>query len=815
MDLRAPFRDLQSDLKYALRRLIRTPTFTAVAVLTLGLGIGINTAVFSVVNGLLFQPLPYPDEAQLVHLFRTGQTSQSGPHTSVDFLSYEEHNDVFEHMVAFRENRPTLAEPGRPATSVSGMLATAQLFQTLGVAPLLGRGFTADDAKPGAHPVAVLSHRAWLDWGGGDRHVIGRTIQLNGEAVEVIGVMRGAVLERAVDLWQPLSLVTADERRNAGNGTLRILARLRDGVAVKQAESAMNGLARRLRQERSGRDSIDGIRLATLRDVSFGSARYLWGIFALAGLVLLVACVNLANLQLARTTSMLREFGIRVALGSSRSRLIRQCLVESLLVSVAGGALAVLVAVPSVTFLERILFANLPGMTFALDYRVLGFTFACAAVTALLFGAIPAWVVSRPGIDRALHTTTRGATEGGPQSRLRHALVVGEVALALLLLSVGAMFVDGLSRFVRSDPGWAVDGLLASRFTLDTPRYEDPGPRLAFFNELEARMVALPGVERTALALSLPVTSFGTWGMPVKIQGTTLPDVLGEEPTAYFDAVSSSYFDTLGMTVRDGRPFTPTDDDDHPPVVIVNEALARSFWPGESAIGRRISAGDNPDRPTWREIVGVVNDVEFPASLLAPVSPLQIYAPLYQYSQYARDGVSVAVRTSGPPGAAAPLLRSVLADIDPDLAARDTVSLRDSIDTALAGSSSLGSLLNAFGVFGLLLAVGGIYGVMSYSVARRTSEFGIRLALGAQKRDMLQLVLGQGLRLVVAGTILGLGGAAAAAHLLAAMIPELPAAPLGAVGGVTGALTIVTLIACYVPARRATSIASVQSLRLE
>jgi len=807
--------DVAADLQYAARRLRQSPTFTIVAVLTLALGIGINTAVFGVFNTLLFQPLPYPDAEQLVHLFRAGPQSQSGPHTSADFLDYQEQNDVFEQMVAFRADRPTLVEPGHPAASLSGMLATGDLFNALRISPLMGRGFTADDAEPGARPVAVLSHRFWIDRFGGDPDIIGREIQLNGEAVEITGVMREAVLERNIDLWQPLSLLTPEARRNAGNGTLRILARRRDGITVQQAEAGMTLLARRIWQARSGRDTVGGIRLATFREVSADSARNLWNIFGLAGLVLLIACVNLATLQLARTTSTLREFSIRLALGGGRSRLMRQSLIESLLVSLLGGALSLPLALWSVPFLERTLFSDLPGLHVVADYRVLGFTFACAAATTLLFGAVPAWFASRQNVTSTLMGTARGATEGRSQRRLRHGLVVGEIALALVLLSVGALFIEGLSRFVRIDPGWRVDGLLASRFTLDTSRYADADPRLAFFDQLETRMVALPEVQSTALALSLPITSFATWGMPVRIAGTPIPAVSGDGPSAYFDAVTSAYFDTLGMTLIEGRPFTPADDLDHPPVVVVNDAVARFFWPDQSAIGKRLSAGDGSGRPIWREIVGVVNDVDFPASLLEPVSRLQIYGPLYQYSRYARDGVSVLVRTSGPPEATAPAFRRVLADIDPDLLARNVRSVRDTIDGALAGSAHLGRLLGTFGVFGLVLAAGGVYGVMSYSVAQRTHEIGIRLAMGAQRRDVLGLVLGQGLRLILAGSLLGLLGVVAATQLLGAMIPELPAGPIRAVGGVTGVLTTVTWLACYLPARRAAGIDPVRSLRLE
>ena len=394
------------DLRYGVRMLRKHPGFTTVAVLSLALGIGANTAVFSVFNALLFRPLPYPDEEQLVHVFRTGQQSQSGPHNSADFLDYQAQNDVFEQMVAFRTYRPTIVEPGKPAESLSGMVATGELFHALGVSPVMGRGFTVEDAEPGAHPVVVLSRRAWLDRFGGDPDILGHQIQLNGEAVEIIGVMPEAVLQRSLDLWQPLSLLTSEARRNAGNGTLRILARLKDGTAPGEAEVAMTVLARRIWQARTGRDTVGGLRLATFREVSTESARNIWYVFALAGLALLLACVNLATLQLARTTSTLREFGIRAALGGARSRLIRQSLTEGLVISLLGGALAFPLARWGAMFLERALFSDLPDMNFALDYRVLGFTFACAVMTAVLFGAGPAWFASRPDV-RAVSTPLR------------------------------------------------------------------------------------------------------------------------------------------------------------------------------------------------------------------------------------------------------------------------------------------------------------------------------------------------------------------------------------------------------------------------
>lgn len=803
---------LWQDLRYGLRMLMKTPGFSAVAVLTLALGIGANTAMFSVLNTYLFRALPYPDSDRLVGIFRTSPHSQSWPHSPANFFDQREQNDVFETMAAFTFTRPNLSNPGEPAERLQGIAGTADFFPALGVQPVLGRVFTPEEHESGADRVVVLSDRSWQSRFGGDPNILGRTIRLDGKDVTIVGVMPAAfeypLLWGTVDLWQPLAF-DAEGRRNRGNNWLRSLGRLKPGVSIDQAEQAMVVLAANLAREHS-QNTGESLRLEPLyRSMSDDIGRkVMWFTFGLASFVLLIACANLANLQLVRTAGRAREYAVRAALGARRGRLLRQSLTESLAVSVMGGALSLLLAAGGVEFISRRLFSELPGAKVTLDFRVFGFALLCSVLTGLAFGTVPSWLGSRAGVNQALRQNSRGTTAGRSHHRLRHSLIVGEVAFALVLLTGAGLFLRGLQRFARLDPGWRVDGLLTAQISLQGANYVTDAQRAGFAQKLEERLRALPGVRQVAISRSSAVWGFNSSGGFI-IEGQPDP---GPEarPEVFFEAVTPDYFATLGVRVLDGRAFTSADTAERPPVVIINETTARRFWPNERAVGKRIGR-PGPD-PGWQEVIGVVNDMSFPASLTEPYTRLQSFRPM---AQSAWGGMAIALRGSASPESLAGPLRLAAAEIDPTQPVHRIRTARSIVEQGLGGISLLGTLLGAFASLGLVLAAIGIYGVTRYSVAQRTGEIGIRMALGGQRRHVLFLVLGKGARLSLLGAVLGLGGGYAVGRFLEAEIPTLPTRDPLAIAAVTLVLVGVALVACYLPARRATKVDPIIALRCE
>ena len=497
------------DLRFGLRMLLKNPGFTAVAVLTLALGIGANTAMFSVLNTYLFRALPYPESARLVRIYRTSPHSQSWPHSQGNFFDYREKNDVFEYMTAFTSISPSLSEDGAPAERLRGLAATADFFPSLGVQPYLGRLPVPEEAEAGANRVAVLSHRFWLRRFGGDPNILGTTLRLNGDNTTVIGVMPAGfeqpLLWGSLDLWTPL-VFPADQRRARGNNWLAAFGRLKPGVPLPRAQEAMVVLAGTFANENL-MVAGESLRLEPLqRSVTDDIGRkVMWFTFGLAGFVLLIACGNLANLQLVRTAARAREYAIRAALGARRGRLLRQSLTESLGVSLIGGALSLLLALWAVQFISRRLFSELPGAKVTLDFSVFGFALLCSVLTGLIFGTVPAWLSSRVDVNQALRENSRGSTSGHSQNRLRQALIVGEVAFALVLLAGAGLFLRGLQRFAHLDPGWRVDGLVMAQVRPQGANYANETQRRAFLQQLEEQVAALPGVQQVALSKSHPV----------------------------------------------------------------------------------------------------------------------------------------------------------------------------------------------------------------------------------------------------------------------------------------------------------------------
>src|SRR5882724_7386922 len=803
---------LLQDARYGLRMLLKHKGFTAVAALTLALGIGANTAMFSVLNTFLFRSLPYPQSSQLVRVFRTSPHSQSWPHSNANFFDQREKNTVFEKMAAYNFVSRNLVEQGQMAERLLGLAGTADFFPLLGVAPARGRVFNPEEFEPGADNVIVLSDRFWTRRFGGDPNIVGRTVQLDGKTVTIVGVMPPGfdhpILWGTVDIWQPLAF-NAEQKKNRDNNYLSSFARLRPGVSIEQAQQSMVTLAANIGKENSS-NSGDSLRLELLqRSMSDDIGRkVMWFTFGLAGFVLLIACANLANLQLVRTASRSRELAVRAALGAGRLRLLLQSLTESIVVALIGGTLSLVLALWGVKFISNYLFANLPGANVAVDLKVFAFALLCSLLTGVLFGTVPAWLASHADINQALRENARGSTASRSQHRLRHTLIVGEVAFAMVLLAAAGLFLRGLQRFINSDPGWSVDGLLTAQMSLRGEKYKEDKQRVVFLTELENRLKTLPGVQHAAIAGSSPVFGFNSSSsFLVEGRPEPPPDKYWE---MFYEAVSSDYFETLGARLQQGRPFNNADSSDHPKVVIINESAARTFWPSESPVGKRMSS-TGKKKEFW-EIVGVVNDLAFPGSLGEPYTRFEAFLPM---AQVAPSYLTIALRTSMNADTLGNALRSSIAGLDSDLPVYRIRTARTMVEQGLGNISLLGSLLGAFAVVGLMLAAIGIYGVISYTVVQRTGELGIRVALGAQRRDVMKLILGKGAFLVVTGALLGVAGAYAVSRVLISLIPSLPTRDPLTLLAAGFVLVVVALAACYIPARRATKVDPLVALRSE
>jgi putative ABC transport system permease protein len=803
-----------NDLRFAFRQLLKNPGFTAVAVLTLALGIGANTAMFSMLNMLMFRPLTYREPARLVTLDRTSPHSQRWPHSPANFCDYRERNSVFQHLAAYRKSNYNLSGDDGTAVRLDGYRVTEDYFPALGVPPVLGRVFTAEDYQPGTAMVIVLSDSFWRRRFAADTKIIGSTVRLDGQTVTVIGVMPASFEEPLVwgpiDLWRPLAFTSEQRRSDRINNNLLAFGRLKPGVSAGQADAEMKTIAARMGQEHPA-NRLDSLRVTTMQRASSDDAgrKLTWFGLGLAGFVLLIACANLANLQLVRTAARAREFAIRAALGAPRGRLLRQSLTESVLVSLVGGAFGLLLAQWCNDFASRRLFAELPGASIPFDVRVFYFALAASVLTGIVFGSAPAWLASRADVNDALKDNLRGTTSGRSHHRLRSALIVGEVGFALMLLTGAGLFISGLQRFIHLDPGWRPDGLVLAQLNLKGTNYAASSRRAAFFARLEERLAALPGGEKVGFSETPPIFPFGS-SYPFEVEGRPIPP--GQPvPEVFAEAVSVKHFETLGMRVLEGRGFTAADTENSPRVVVINQTMARSFWPNESAIGKRIGVTVVPDRD-WKEIVGVVNDVHFPAFLGDAYTRFQSYEAL---AQAPGNRINISLRGNISVNTAAASLRRIVGELDRDQSVFDVRDARELINARLGGAAVLGRLLGAFAAIGLVLAVIGIYGVTSYSMLQRTSEIGIRMALGAQRRDVLWLVLSKGLRLSLFGALLGLGGAWAVSRLLTLAMPSLPSKDPVTFAAVTIGLMGAAVLASYLPAHRATKVNPLEALRHE
>jgi len=806
---------LIQDLRYGVRTLMKNPGFAFVAVLMLALGIGANTAIFSVVNGVLLRALPYYEPERLVMVWadRPILQAQLGipdfPVTVADFVDWRNQNQVFEQMAALEPLRMNLT--GGAPESLVGLRASASLFPLLGASFAAGRAFLPEEDQAGADRVVVISHGLWRQRYAADPKLIGQKVTLDNESYTVIGVTapdfqfprRGEIpfVATKVDLYLPIAFTPAI-MNNRREGRMAVIARLKPGVSVQQASVEMNAIARRLTEQYPRTNTDKGVRLAPLHQQAVGKARTaLLVLLGAVGFVLLIACANVANLLLARAAGRQKEMAIRAALGASRWRVVRQLLTESLLLAISGGAAGLLLAWCLVDLLLAIAPDNLPrAHDIRLDTRVAGFTLFVSLLTGIVFGLLPALQTSKINLGVTLKEGGRDS-DGLLRRRLRGFLVVSEVALAFVLLIGAGLLIRSFARLTEVDPGIDPRGVLTMDIILPHTKYSG-GRIAAFYQQTLERVRALPGVEAAATTNSLPLsgsqpsTGFG-------IEGRPSPTFLTF--TAGWRRISPDYFSTFRIPLVKGRLLAESDGADAPPVLAVNESLARIYFANEDPLGKRIIYNG-----VTREIVGVVGDVKH--SALDEEAKPEIYLTM---AQAPWPFMSLAVRTSGDPMLMLAQVREQVLAVDKDQPVTNIRTMERLMARSVAPRRFNLLLLGVFALVGLALAGVGLYGVMSYTVTRRTREIGVRMAMGAQRVDVLRLVIGEGMKLAFIGALLGLGGALALTRLLKTLLFGVSATDPLTFIVIAAVLIIVALLACWIPARRAASMDPLVSLRVE
>ena len=808
------------DARYAVRALVRRPGFTVVAVTAIALGIGATTAIFSVVNSVLLRPLPYRDPNELVVILHDGRN----PVAPANYLDWKRQSSVFSSVGAAQYWSGTVS--GDVAERVQGLKVTSDALAMTGVRPLLGRLFRAeDDIASGERPV-VLGWGYWQRRFAGNRDVLGQHVLIDGESFTVVGVMpRGfdfpMFWATGVQMWSPL--VLGDDAASRRSQSLRVFARLAPGATLAAARSQMATIAANL--ERSFPGTNRGVTVTPLTTMVVGDVRTpLLILLGAVGFVLLIACANVAHMLLARASARQREMTVRLALGASRLRLVRQMLVESVVLALAGGALGVALAQAALRVLISLAGDSIPRAAgIALDPGVMLFSTVIAIITGLAFGLLPALRVSRGEMASALRDGARGSTEGAERSRIRSVLVASEIALALVLLTGAGLAIRSFVALRSIDAGFDPRGVLSAVVTLKGTSEAAPGRRESFYAEVARRVGQLPGVESASFINHLPIAG-DNWGLQFLVEGRPRPEP-ADVPRATYRVVLPGYFRTMRLPVLRGRDITERDRVGSPPVALVNEYLARRHWPNEDAVGKRIAVDPSAESPAWVTVVGVVkNDVQSDWS--APPTE-EVFLPYLQDHMYLEsDGGHVAYLTlvvrascaSGAPCRAASLapgIREVIAAIDRSVPVTTIQTMEDVVAGATARPRFTLVLLATFAAVALVLAAVGIYGVISYAVSRRTHEIGVRIALGATPTGVVRLVIGQGMRVVAVGIVVGLAGAVLLSRLMTTVVYGVRVTDPLTYGGVAALLVGVALAASYIPARRATKVDPLTAMRTE
>lgn len=805
--------DFQYDLRFALRILLKNPGFTIVAVIALALGIGANTAIFSVVNTVLLRPLPYKDPERLVMVWEDASKTGYPRDTPAagNYSDWRDQNQVFEGMAAFSDESFNLTGAGDPER-LEGIRVSANLFPLLGVEPQVGRVFTAAEDQPNSQRVVLLSYGLWQRRFGGDPNIAGKPLTLNGESYVVVGVMPARFQFPTSDnqLWVPIAF-TAQEAADREIKFLEVVARLKPGITLEQAQADMSTIAGRLQQQYPETNVDIGAAVTSLHEHLVGDIKpALLILLGAVGLVLLIACANVASLLLARAAVRQKEIAVRVALGARRLRLIRQFLTESLLLSTLGGVVGLAVAYIGLVLLKTFIPEDiLQASEISIDLKVLGFTLFVSVATGLIFGLAPAIQALRFKQSETLKEGGRDAATGGSGKRLRSLLVTAEVAISLVLLIAAGLLINSFVRLRNVDPGFRSDNLLTMRIAMPLSKYLDRPRRIGFYHDLLQRVQSLAGVRSVAITSNLPLYRQGN-SMSVRIHGRPeLPPA--QQPVVVTRIVSPAYFDTMTIPVLNGRKFTDRDVDTTPRVALISETMARTFWPGEDPVGKRFGIGEIESDQSWINIIGVVKDVR-QLELTADPKP-QAYLPYLQFGFF--EPRDLVVKTDVDPVSLAATVRKAVWEIDKDQPVSNTQTMEAILADSIARQRFSMVLLAIFAGVALVLAGVGIYGVMSYSVAQRTREIGIRMALGAQTAAVLKLALAYGMKLVIIGVAIGLVAAFALTRLMSTLLFGVTATDPITFTLISLLLIGVAALASYIPARRATKVNPIIALRYE
>jgi putative ABC transport system permease protein len=803
--------NVRQDLRYAWRSYAKAPAFTLLVILTLALGIGASTAIFSIVNGILLKPLAFPQPDRLMWVSESNKAGVSMSVSWMNYLDWRARQHSFDGLALSRSSPFTLTGSGQ-ATRVTGRRVTSNFFDVVGVQPSLGRGFAARDEVPGAAGVVIVSHEFWRRQLGSDPNALGRAMTLDGAPHTLVGVLPpGFRYLRNYDVFVGMGpLAGSDFILDRGNHQGFVgLGRLKAGITMEQALTEMRGIEADL--SRTYPDAVAGISVSMdplkSRLVNQDRATLLV-LFGAVGILLLIACVNVANLLIARGASRGHELAVRAALGGKRLRLAMQLLIESSLLSAAGGALGILLA----SLLLKALIAVAPEGTprldeVSLDGAALVFSIAAAMACGLLFGAFPAAQASSvSGQQLVIRTRAAGASAGA--HRLRRGLLVAEVALALILLTAAGLMIRTLASLTGVETGFKADHLLTMRLVLPAG-HDDHPTRIALVNDLLARTRALPGVTSAGAGFSLPIDG-SNWNSSFSVRDKPVPPTHDLLPSAGMIPVSESYLETLGARLTRGRLFTAADGPGAAPVAVVNEALAKKMWPGEDAVGKYLKQGW-PERPgTWRQVVGVIADIRFEG--VTEETTMQVYMPL---AQDPPGDFTLALRTAVDPASMRSAVEAVVSSISRDMPASLVRTMEQVLDQSIARQRMALLVLSVFAAVALVLAASGLYGLVAHSVTERTHEIGVRMALGAERGDVIRLVIGHGLSMTLAGIVAGVAGAAALSTSLEGLVFGVRPMDPVTFGAVVVMLLGVSLAACYVPAHRATRIAPTSALRAE
>ena len=796
------------DLRYGARMLLKKPGFTLIVVITLALGIGANTAIFSVVNAVLLRPLPYEESERLAVLYETNP-QQGRDQMSVSYPTFNDwraQSQSFEQLAAFRSGGMILTGKEEPSR-VQVMLASADLFALLRVKPQRGRTFLPEEDKAGGAPVVVISHAFWQRQFGGDEKAVGQQITLDGKSNTVIGVMPPgfALGDEQTEVWLALGII-ADRMQNRAVHTLTVLGRLKSGVTLPQAQTELAAISNRIQQQNPAADPGHSAQVMSSYEAMTKQVRpALLVLLVAVGFLLLIACANVGNLLLARAESRQKEIAIRTALGAGRGRIVRQLLTESLLLSVIGGGIGLLLAVWGLDALTGSLPDDLPrAKEIGIDRMVLAFTGALSLLTGLIFGIVPALTATKPALNETLKEGGRTSAAFG-RGRVRSALIVAEVALSVALLVGAGLLIKSFWRLMQVNPGFQTERLMTMNVTLLGDKYKETPQVISFFRELPARLEALPGVKAVSAVSTLPING-GDGNGNLTIEGRTFAS--GQTPAASYRRILPNYFSAMGIPLKQGREFDERDTGVEK-VVIINESMARRFWPDGDAVGKRIKVGP-PENEPWLTIVGVTGDVKNIG--LEADARLATYEP---HPQRPWTTMNLAIRTESDPLSLAASVRSTLREMDKELLIRNVSTMEERIRLSVSSRRFNMLLLAVFAALALLLAGVGVYGLMSYTVTQRTHEIGVRMALGAQGTEVLKLIVGQGLKLALFGAGAGLLAAFALTRWMTDLLFGVRPEDLWTYGAVAVLLLMVALLACWIPARRATKVDPMIALRCD